>query len=375
MKKWTILLLGAIIMSSLLVTGCSNKVKPGSSDVKRPIVSGVIMVDVKSTIVDEYNETAGTIKAKNVSVIASKVMGAITGILVKEGDRVSAGQRLLTIDDRDVAARVTAAQAGYGEALKAMDMTEQNQMLASTTNERYQKLYRDNAISQQQMDQVATQGKVAEMDFQRAGESVNRARASLKEAQANYDFTQVVAPTAGVITAKKVDIGSMAVPGVQLLVLDDDSSYTLEADVDESMAGKIVIGTTMDIRVDSLGKSIPGIITEVAPTVDPTVRKLHIKIDVKGEGLKSGLYAQVKIPMNKKETIVVSKTAIVAKGQLTGVYVVDAQGLIVYRIVRLGKEYDQQVEIVSGISVGEKIIIGGLEKVVDGGMVKEVIGQ
>jgi len=374
MKKWIILLLSALVMSSLLITGCSNKVKPGSSDVKRPIVSGVIMVDVKATIVDEYNETAGTIKAKNVSVIASKVMGTITGILVKEGDRVSAGQRVLTIDDRDVSARVTAAQAGYGEALKAMEMTQQNQILASTTNERYQRLYRDNAISQQQMDQVATQGKVAEMDFQRAGESVNRAQASLKEAQANYDFTQVVAPTAGVITAKKVDIGSMAVPGVQLLVLDDDSSYTLEADVDESMTGKIVIGTTMDIRVDSLGKSIPGIITEVAPTVDPIARKLHIKIDVKGEGLKSGLYAQVKIPMNKKETIVVSKTAIATKGQLTGVYVVDAQGLIVYRIVRLGKEYDQQVEIVSGISVGEKIIIGGLEKVVDGGVVKEVIG-
>lgn len=375
MKKREGILLSAIIIASLLFAGCSNKVKPGSSEVNRPIISGITMKEVKSITVDEYNETAGTIKAKNVSVIASKVMGTITGILVKEGDRVSAGQMLLTLDNRDVVARVTAAQAGYREAEKALEMTQQNQSLASTTHERYRQLYKDNAISQQQMDQVATQGKVAELDFERAQESVNRAQGSLREAQAYYDFTQVVAPTAGVITAKKIDIGSMAVPGVPLLVLEDDSSYTLEADVDESIAGKIAIGTITEIRVDSLGTSIQGIITEVAPTIDPATRKLHIKIAVKGDGLKSGLYAQVKIPMNKKETIVVSKTAIVEKGQLTGVYVVDAKGFIVYRIVRMGKQYDQQVELLSGINAGEKIIVEGLEKVVDGGVVKEVAGQ
>lgn len=375
MKKREGILLSALIIASLLFAGCNNKVKPGSSDVKRPIISGVTMAEIGKTTIDEYNETAGTIKANNVSVIASQVMGTITGIRVKEGDRVSAGQVLLTLDNRDVAARVTAAQAGYREAVKALEMTEQNQSLARKTNERYQQLYKDNAISQQQMDQVATQGKVAELDFQRAQESVNRAQASLREAQANNDFTQVVAPTDGVITAKKMDIGSMAVPGVPLLVLEDDSSYTLEADVDESIAGKIVIGTITDIRVDSLGTSIKGIVTEVAPAIDPATRKLHIKIAVKGDGLKSGLYAQVKIPTNKKETIVVNKTAIVEKGQLTGVYVVDAQGLIVYRIVRMGKQYDQQVEILSGINVGEKIIVEAHEKVVDGGVVKEVTGE
>ena len=375
MGKWKIIIFTAIIMSSLVLTGCSNKVKPGSAIVERPIISGVTMVDVKSTIVDEYNETAGTIKARNVSVIASNVMGTITGILVKEGDRVSAGQILLTINDRDVSAKVTGAQAGYREAVRAMEMAEQNQSLASTTNVRYRQLYKENAISQQLMDQVATQGNVAELDYQRAQESVGRAQASLSEAQAYYSFTQVVAPTAGVISVKKVDVGSMAVPGVPLLVLEDDSSYTLEADVDEIIAGKIVMGMTTDIRVDSLGTSIQGIITEVAPTIDPTVRKLHIKIDVKGDGLKSGLYAQVKIPTNKKETIVVAKTAIVTKGQLTGVYVVDGKGLIVYRIVRIGKTYDNQIEILSGINVGEKVIVGGLEKVVDGGVVKEVAGQ
>lgn len=375
MKKQGVILLNAIIIFSVLLTGCSNKVKPGSADVIRPVVSGVMIADVKLAMLDEYNETAGTIKAKNTSVIASKVMGTITSVLVKEGDRVSVGERLLTIDDRDVVARVAAAQAGYREATKALAMTKQTQSLASITYERYGQLYKDGAISQQQMDQVATQGKVADLDFQRGEESVNRAQASLIEAQAYYDFTQVLAPTAGVITAKKVDVGSMAVPGVPLLVLEDNSAYTLEADVDESIAGKIVIGTTTDVRVDSIGKSIKGIITEMAPAIDPATRKLHIKIAVSGDGLKSGLYAQVKIPTNKKEAILINKAAIIEKGQLTGVYVVDTNGVIVYRIVRIGKQYDKQIEILSGLNVGEKIIVAGLDKVVDGGVVKEVNGE
>lgn len=375
MKKWNLILFVIIIMASFVGAGCSNKVKPGSADVNRPLISGVTTTDVKSTIVDEYNETAGTIKAKNVSVIASKVMGTVTGILVKEGDRVTAGQKLVTIDDRDVLAKVTVAQAGYREAVIALGMTQENKSLASTTYERYRQLYQENAISQQQMDQVATQGKVAELDFQRVQESVNRAQASLNEAQTYYDFTQLVAPTAGVITVKKIDIGSMAVPGVTLLILDDDSAYTLEADVDESIAGKIMLGMTTDIRVDSLAQSIQGVIAEISPAIDPTARKIHIKIHVTGTGLKSGLYAHVKIPTNKKETIVVAKTAIVEKGQLTGVYVVNEKGLIVYRIVRIGKTYDKEVEILSGLTIGEKIIVAGLEKVVDGGVVKEVTGQ
>lgn len=374
MKKRGILLLSILVSALLLSAGCGDKVKPGSADVKRPIISGVTMQDVKVASVDEYNETAGTIKAKNVSVIASKVMGTITGIRVKEGERVQAGQVLLTIDDRDVLAKVAAAEAGYRENVKALEMTRQNQSLASITNARYQKLYQDGAISQQQMDQVATQGNVAQLDLERAQESVKRAQASLVEAQAYYDFTQVIAPTAGVVSMKKVDVGSMAVPGVTLLVVEDDSAYTLEADVDESIAGKIMLGMATDIRVDSLGKSLVGTVTEVAPTIDPAARKLHLKIDVKGEGLQSGLYAQLKIPTNKKDTIVVNKSAIVEKGQLTGVYVVDTKGLIVYRIVHIGKTYDKQVEILSGITVGEKIIVEGLDKVVDGGLVKEVTG-
>jgi RND family efflux transporter MFP subunit len=375
MNKRRVLLLSIFIILSVVLAGCGNKVKPGSVEVKRPMISGVGMADIKLVSIDEYNETAGTIKGKNTSVLASKVMGEVRNIAVKEGDRVSKGQLLLTIDNRDAVAKVSAAQAGYREMVKTLEMTGQAQSLASITNERYEQLYKEDAISKQQMDQVATQGKVAQLDFERSQEAVKRAEASLLEAQTSYDFTQVIAPTAGVITAKKIDIGSMALPGVPLLILEDDSAYTIEADVDESIVGNIRVGMATDIRVDSLGTSIQGMISEMAPVVDQATRKMHIKIAISGEGLKSGLYAQVKIPLTKKQTILVPKTAIVEKGQLTGVYVVDTQGVVLYRIVRMGKTYDSGVEILSGIQVGEKIIVTDTQKVIDGGVIKEVSNQ
>jgi len=375
MKKWVTFFGSLIIIPLLFSTGCSNKVKPGLSDVNRTAIDNVTIAEVKPTTVDEYNETAGTIKAKNMSLIASKVMGTITSISVKEGDRVSAGQTLLTIDDRDAVPRMMAAEAGYQEALKALQMAEEVKLLTNTTHERYRQLYNENAISQLQMDQVASQGKVAMLDFERVQAAVKRAHASWVEAQAYYGFTRVLAPTDGVITAKKADNGSMAVPGTPLLVLEDDSSYVLEADVDESMTGKISLGMMADIMIDSLGKSIQGTVIELAPTVDPAARKIHIKIQITSEGLKSGLYARVKLSTNKKETVLLPKKAIVEKGQLTGVYAVDNQGLVLYRIVRLGKAYNDQIEILSGINSGDKVIIEGVEKAVDGGVVKEVMGN
>jgi len=372
MKKKQMILCSMVMILALLLIGCGNKVKPSSSNVDRPVISGVSITEIKLTTANEYNETAGTVKAKTVSLVGSKVMGIITNVLVKEGDRVSAGQVLLTIDDRDLAPKVTVAESAYRESLQALEIAQQNQSLAGTTTQRYQQLYDENAISRQQMDQVETQGEVATLTFKRAEESVKQARANLADAQATYGFTQVTAPVDGVITGKKVDVGTMAAAGTTLFVLEDDSAYNLEADVDESIASKIFVGMTAEVVVDSLGKSIPGTVTEMAPTIDATARKLHIKIDVKDAGLKSGLYACVKIPTNKKETILVPKNAIVEKGQLTGLYVVDAQGLVLFRIVRMGKTYDGQVEILSGVNVGEKIITEGSQKVIDGGIVKEV---
>lgn len=340
----------------LFVSGCKDKVKPGTAEVKRQAVSGVTLSEVHPTQVDEYYETSGTVRAKTISVIASRVMGTVTSVKVKEGDRVHAEQVLMTIDDRDVAQRVKAAE-------KAVEAAKQNKSLSDITYQRYKKLHDEKAISQQEIDQIETQKKVADMEYERA-------KAFLAEAQVHHVFTRITAPTSGIVTEKKIELGSMAVPGVPVLTVEDNSYFRIEANVDERLSGRLKIGMPVDVVIDSIGQEIKGRISEIVPAIDPMSRTFLIKIDLKMPSLKTGLYGKVLIPEGKKEAILVSKKSIVEKGQLVGVYVVDNKGVITYRLIKAGKNYGDQVEVLSGLNGGEKIIVDGMEKAVDGGIIK-----
>jgi RND family efflux transporter MFP subunit len=346
-----------VIAALLLSAGCKDKVKPGTAEVKRQAVTGVILAEVHPAQVDEYYETSGTVKAKTISVIASRVMGTVTSIKVKEGDRIHAGQVLMTIDDRDVAQRVKAAE-------KAVEAAKQNKSLMDITYQRYKNLHDEKAISQQEIDQIETQKKVSDMEYERA-------KAMLAEAQVHYGFTRITAPTSGIVTEKKIEPGSMAVPGVPILTVEDNSSYRIEANVDERLSGKLKIGTPVNVVIDSIGQEVKGRISEIVPSVDPMSRTFLVKIDLKSPSLKTGLYGKVLIPEGKKESILVPKKSIVEKGQLVGVYTVDSKGVVTYRLIKTGKKYGEQVEILSGLSGGEKIIVDGVEKAVDGGVVTQ----
>jgi RND family efflux transporter MFP subunit len=367
MKK--VFLVFAIILLHLI--SCKEKVKPGSVEVKRAPVTGVTLASVPLQEVESYYETAGTTRARTTSVLASRTMGTVQSIEVKEGDRVRAGQQLAVLDDRDATQRVAAAESGYKEALKALDEAGQNRSLADVTYKRYRNLYDEKVISQQEMDQVETRKKVADAGYERVGEMVNRARAQLEEALINKGFTRITAPHEGIITEKRIEQGSLATPGVPLFVLEETSLFKVDAYVNERLAGKIKTGMPITILLASEGKPIVGTIGEIAPAVDPATRTFPVKIFLKDPSLRSGLYAKIRIPEGKKQTLLIPAKAVVEKGLLTGVYVVDSQGVMTYRIIKTGQTYGDQVEVVSGIRPDERIAVAGLERAIDGGLVKQ----
>ena len=272
----------------LLLISCKEKVKPGSVEVKRAPVTGVTLVSVSLQEVESYYETAGTTRARTTSVLASRTMGTVQSIDVKEGDRVRPGQVLMMLDDRDATQRVIAAESGYNEALKALDEAGQNRSLADVTYKRYRNLYNDKVISQQEMDQVETQKKVADAGYERVGEMVNRTRAQLEEARINKGFTKITAPHEGIITEKRIEQGSLATPGTPLLVLEETSLFKVDAYIDERLAGKIKIGMPVTILLASEGRPIVGTIGEIVPAVDPATRTFPVKVFLKDPSLRSG---------------------------------------------------------------------------------------
>jgi RND family efflux transporter MFP subunit len=354
-----------------LTVSCTERVKPGVVEVERQVVTGVTLAKVSWSDADSYYETSGTVAAKTTSVLGARTMGTVISMKVKEGDRVVQGQELVVLDDQELAQKVAAAEYGHQEAQKALQEAEQNKHLANVTYNRYKNLFDDKVISGQEMDQVETQKKVADLGYERARGAVNRVQAQLEEVRIYRSFTRVVAPHAGLITAKKTERGSLAAPGSPLLVLEDTSRYTVEAPVDQRMSSAVRIGMSIIVLLPPDGKRLSGKVSEIVPAIDAATRSFLVKIELTDPSLRSGLYAKVLIPEGRIQVLLVPKSAIVEKGQLSGVYVVDDRGVMTYRMVRAGRSYGDRVEMLSGLRNGETIAIAGLEKAVDGGVVKE----
>ncbi len=361
----------AIMVLFLLAAGCKDKGQPGEGEARGPVISGVKTIDLRPETVDEFYETSGTVKAKVITEISSRIMGSVTGINVTEGDRVTKGDLLLTIDDRDLEQRVKEAEEGHREALKSLQSAKQNKSLIDTTYKRYKGLFDEKAIAQQEIDEIENKKNLARLEYERAEAALEKANANLKGAKIELGFTKITAPISGIVSEKMIELGSMAVPGKPLLVVQDDSSFRMDVYVDELLLEKLRVGMPVKVILDALKMEAPGEIYEFVPSVDPRSRTFLIKIDFKDEKLRTGLYGRVMIPMGNKQALLVPKRSIVEKGQLVGVFAVDHQGRVSYRLIKLGRDFDGKSEVLAGLKSGERIIVDGVEKAVDGAIVQQ----
>jgi RND family efflux transporter MFP subunit len=252
-----------------------------------------------------------------------------------------------------------------------METAGQNRALAEVTFRRYKNLQAEKVITQQEMDEVETRKKVAESEYDRLSQTLRRTGAAVEEARIYHGFARVRAPVSGVITEKKTEPGNLAMPGAPLLTIEETAHFKVEASVDEHLAPKIKKGTKVQVLVEATGERTPAVIGEVVPAVDPGSRTFLIKIPLKAPGLKSGLFCRVLIPVGRKEALLVPKKAVVERGQLTGVYLVDDQRVMTFRLIRTGKDYEDKLEVLSGLKGGEQVAVEGLERAIDGGMVKQ----
>lgn len=370
MKKIHPMLLLTLI-SWLAITGFSSCSKTEEEPTHEPVrIADITVTEVKPVVIDDYYEISGTLRPKISSIISSRIMGEVRAIYVKEGDYVKKGQLLLSIDDRDYLKRVNQAGEAYEEAQRALESARQNKRFADITYERYRKLFEEKAITQHELDQVETQKEVARLEVERMEATLRRAEAGLEEARLMYGYTKIISPIDGIVTEKKIEVGNMVMPGMPLFTVEDTRNYRLEVFLDERFSGKIKKGIKVPVYIEASSSSITGFVSEIVPSIDPVSRSFLVKIDITSSipGLRSGLYGKARFLIGKKTGILIPERAIIRRGQLTGLYAVDEKGVISYRIVRTGLSYPESgmVEILSGLNDGDRIIIEGIEKVVEG---------
>lgn len=359
----------------LLLAGCRDKTATEKGAVNRPQVRGVELAEVAATEVDEYYETSATVKARAETVVAARMMGMVMSLRVREGDRVEAGQLLLALDDRDVRQKIAAAEAAVAEAENGVAAAGKQKELTRITHDRFKNLFDGKALTGQELDEARTRMEVAGLEYDRCLETVKRGQAGLAEARVYQDFTRLTAPVAGLVTGKRIEAGGMAMPGAPLLTIEDNSSYRLDLAVNETLAGKLKVGLPVMVDIPAAAMSLAGTISDVVPAVDPATRSFLVKVALPGAGLQSGLHARVRIPVGIRSTVLLPRSVIVEKGQLTGVYVVGRENIITYRLVRLGKPHGENMEILSGLRAGEQVIVAGVERAVDGGLLQGEKGQ
>ena len=358
-------------LAALLCGGCSNSGPKESVRQEQPVVKGITLAEVAGTAIPETLEVVGTVRARTSAVLSSRIPGTISLLKVREGDRVKKGQLLAQIDSTESLAGSAQAQAAVDEARQGLDEARTRKKLADVTFERYRKLYNEQALTRQEFDIKQTERYLAAQGVARAESRLKQLQESSRSAAAVADYTKIVATISGIITAKSTDLGATVFPGQPLMTIEDEGSYQLDLAIPESLGTKVKPGTPLQVTLDSTGSSFAAKIAEVVPTSDQASRTFTAKVNLTGAGLKSGAFGRAIIGIGTGATgILAPKQAIFERGTLTAVWAVDAGKISRMRLVKPGRSLGDKVEILSGLTPGEKVVVGGMEKVTDGARVE-----
>ncbi len=319
------------------LTGCGGKHPEAEPERALPIVTVSVMTveNLKRTATEE---AVGTVRPKLSASVAAQVSGAIQQMLVVPGQSVKQGELLARIDAREIQARLDQAQPVRERAQK--------------DTERYRTLLKQNAVTQQEFDATESRFRVAE--------------AAVAEAQTQLGYTKVTAPFDGIITAKRADVGDLASPGRPLLDLESVSALRLEADVPEALISKVKLNDRLPVRVPAAKAFLQGTVAEIIPTADPASRTFRVKLDLPTTpDLRSGQFGRVAVPVVEVNAVRVPTSAVIVRGQMEIVFVVvDRRAQL--RLVKTGKHLEKEVEVVSGLSPGDQIVVQGADQLFDG---------
>jgi len=358
-----------VLLSIAILSGC------GGGETHTIAATSALAISVQSATVrsqewpDAY-EATGTVRARTATVISSKVMAYVRQVAVQVGDRAKEGQELVTLDAQDLEANVRRAEAAEAEVRSAIPEADNgvagakaNLDLAQSTFKRMEELASKKSISNQEFDEASARLKSAQ-----AAHEMARARRSqldsklaqveqeIRAARIMRDYTRIAAPFSGVVTAKSVDPGNLAAPGAPLLTIEREGAYRLEASVDESKLPFVKTGQTVEVALEALDRRLTAQVSEIVPAVDAASRAYTVKIDLPMlPNLRSGMFARAWFPMGSRKVVTVSATAMVERGQLQSVFVID-DGVARNRLITTGTRRADAVEVLSGLTEGEKVV-------------------
>ena len=336
-----------LIATAFLLVGCGSKEESATAVVSAASQETIQaeVVEITYTSVPIRIEVTGQVAPIFQAALSSRIQGTIDALFVREGTPVVKGQTLIQLDNRDVRADLARASAEVENTKAQLDRMNQ--------------LYAQDAVSKQEMENASRAYKVAE--------------ANRTTVLAQLSYTIVKAPFDGVITEKMVEAGELASPGQLLLRMENPQQLRLKATVAERDLRSVSLGDKISVVIDALGEqALDGVVGQILPAGDSQTHTFTVKVDLPAElGLKTGMFGRFQLEKGTSKTILVPWTAVVERGELTSVFAVGSDQIARLRWVKVGRRLNQQVEILSGVNVGESVLLDAIRGI-DGMAVKIV---
>jgi len=318
------------------------------------------------------------------STIYARVDGYVSKWHVDIGDHVKAGQLLATIDTPDLDAQLAAAKAKLQVAQAQVSVKQADAVFARTTYERWRDSPKG-VVSEQEREDKKAGDAVAEAQLISARAQVDLDKADVDRLSAFEQFKRVTAPYDGMIIERRIDIGNLVTAGSSanttlLYRMSQDDPIRVFVDVPQSAASALMRpGVKAQITADTLSGAapIPGTITRTSNAVDPKARTFRAELDIPNPGrrLVPGLYVRVAFQLDNGGMSQVPAATLVFGPSGPRVAVVGADGAVHFRPVSIGRDDGETVELRSGVSDGEQLVLNISNQIADGDKVRVVAGK
>ncbi|MEX2185162.1 MAG: efflux RND transporter periplasmic adaptor subunit [Pirellulales bacterium] len=337
------LVAGVSLLLVVLAGVFKPKVSGDASQPARTVAAGAVVVAVREIERSRFETAVGTIKPVYETTIASQLLARVIDVTVTAGQNVAQGDVLVRLDDADLKARLEQAEANVRLTLAKRDQ-------AVTAYERGKTLRQGNVIAQAEFDTLTAAMRTATADHDRSEQAV-------REANVLLEFATIRAPLSGRVIEKRIEAGDTVSPGQPLLTLYDPNRMQMIASVRESLATNLKIGQKLPASLESLGYECEATVSEIVPEAQTASRTFNVKVTGPcPPGVYSGMFGRLHIPLDDEKIVVVPSKAIRRVGQLTLVDVVEGDAAV-RRSVQLGRTLDGDMEVLSGLRPGEKVLL------------------
>jgi HlyD family secretion protein len=334
----------------------------GGGAFARPPMTVELAVPARANVQQLLTVVGNLIGEQTVAVVP-KAAGRLEAVYVKLGDRVSRGQRLALIEDREIREQVKQAEAAFEVARASIRQREADLKFAETNLDRSKELFGRQLLPKQSLDDADAryQAAVAQLELARA--QLTQSQARLEELRINLANTIIASPVNGFVARRAADPGAYVSQNAPVADVVDISLVRLVANVVEKDLRRVEQGETARVEVDAFpGETFSGRVARVAPVLDPATRTAQIEVEIPNPGfrLKPGMYARVNLTIEARtNALTVPSNALVNHDGQRGVFLAAENNTAAFRPVEVGIEESNRVEILKGVTERDRVVTTG----------------